>query len=344
MPSASPGIDTSPAPSETSPLERQERDNAERLHNKPATPRAHTLTTSVQQLADGTFYALVTVSYTPVRKDIDYLIRWRHTGETNYTYERIRTFPHVIKPVKTNTLVGVGLTAEFRGTGSRSVFNTDVLITSATDTVPPAAPTGFSVTATRSGRGIQLIWTPSPEPDFHHYQINRSGSLLASGGITSSYLDTSGVGGTTYTYQVFAFDRTGNVSAGSPALNAIFPFFGALTAPGEVLTSYDPGGSDVIATTTSQTYNIGSINGTVTWTVVVSRNGAQVGNPTPQLYLKTGGGQSTAQASMGPDGGTFTLVISTITSLAPALEVHFWDTASANTTKFTVTISNTVVT
>ena len=343
MPSASPGIDSSPAPSETSPLERQERDNAERLHNKPATPRAHTLATAVHQLADGNFYASVTVSYTPIRKDIDYLVRWRHSGEANYTYERIRTFPHVIKPVKTNTNVSVGLTAEFRGTGSRSVFNTDVTITSANDTVPPAAPTGFSVTVLRAAGGVYLSWTPSPEPDFHHYQINRSGSLLATGGITNTYLDTNGVGGTTYSYQVFAFDRTGNVSAGSAVIAAIFPHFGALTAPGLVLGGYNPGASDVIATNASQSYNAGDINGTVTWTVTVSRSGALLGSPTPQLYLQTAG-QVTGQASMGGNGGTFTLVISPITNLNNALEVHFWDTGPANSTLFDVNITNTVVT
>ena len=107
-------------------------ENAVRLNAQPKAPPTPTLSTFAIPMADGARYAAVTVTWSPVRKDIDYLVRWRRTTDSNYTYERTRTSPHVIKLIETGKVILVGLAAQLRQNGATGEFGTDASITTAT--------------------------------------------------------------------------------------------------------------------------------------------------------------------------------------------------------------------
>ena len=88
---------------------------------------------------------------------------------------------------------------------------------SAPDTTPPAAPTGLTANA---GDGhVGLDWADNSEPDLEGYRVYRDDDRVASPG-ESSYDDTGLANATSYSYQVTAVDKSGNESAGSPAVSA----------------------------------------------------------------------------------------------------------------------------
>ena len=113
-------------------LAQVQRDNALRLNAQPKAPPTPTLGTFAIPMADGARYAAVTVTWSPVRKDIDYLVRWRRNTDSNYTYERISTSPHVIKLIETGKVILVGLAAQLRQNGATGEFGSDASITTAT--------------------------------------------------------------------------------------------------------------------------------------------------------------------------------------------------------------------
>jgi hypothetical protein len=88
------------------------------------------------------------------------------------------------------------------------------------DTTPPAAPTGLVAT---SGNGsVSLDWNNNTESDLAGYRVYRSttsgsGYVEISTGLvlTSAYVDTAVVNGTTYYYVVRAADTSGNLSGNS---------------------------------------------------------------------------------------------------------------------------------
>lgn len=96
----------------------------------------------------------------------------------------------------------------------------DVLGRFTVDSVPPATPSGVSLTL-RDG-GLQLAWAQNQEPDLAGYRVYRSDSALTGFSViapteTPTYRDT--LGSLAY-YRVSAVDRAGNESApsGSVAL------------------------------------------------------------------------------------------------------------------------------
>jgi len=95
------------------------------------------------------------------------------------------------------------------------------------DITPPAAPAGIAVLP-RTG-GLELIWSASAEQDLAGYRLFRA----AAGGearqlaelepATTSYLDEGAQRGVRYSYTIVAFDRAGNQSAPSEAVDAGLP-------------------------------------------------------------------------------------------------------------------------
>lgn len=94
----------------------------------------------------------------------------------------------------------------------------------ASDTTPPAAPTGLVATA--GSASVLLDWADSAEPDLAGYRVyrrNRDGTWPASPLATvtaSSQRDTSVKRNRTYTYRVTAYDTAGNQSAPSATASA----------------------------------------------------------------------------------------------------------------------------
>jgi hypothetical protein len=86
-----------------------------------------------------------------------------------------------------------------------------------TDTVAPSVPVGV-VAEAASDTSIELVWSPSTDNvAVEGYRIYRDGSAVGVSQATA-YLDTGLAAGMSYSYQVSAFDSSGNESArSSPA-------------------------------------------------------------------------------------------------------------------------------
>jgi hypothetical protein len=95
------------------------------------------------------------------------------------------------------------------------------------DIQPPEAPTGTAVLP--RDRGLEVLWTPSPEDDLAGYRVYRQApgeprSRVAEvEAARSAWLDTTARPGVVYQYEVTAFDRAGNESAPAPATEASLP-------------------------------------------------------------------------------------------------------------------------
>jgi hypothetical protein len=95
------------------------------------------------------------------------------------------------------------------------------------DVTPPAAPAGIAIAA-RPG-GLELIWSPSAEPDLAGYRVLRAGAggapekLAELPATKTSYLDASAQPGVRYSYMLVAFDQAGNQSAPSEPVEAALP-------------------------------------------------------------------------------------------------------------------------
>ena len=95
---------------------------------------------------------------------------------------------------------------------------------SATDTAPPAAPAGL--TATAGKQSVALDWADNTESDLAGYRVYRRNadgtwpsSPLAT--VSASAFTNAGLkAGTTYTYRVTAYDRSGNQGQPSAAVSA----------------------------------------------------------------------------------------------------------------------------
>lgn len=91
------------------------------------------------------------------------------------------------------------------------------------DTTPPSAPTGLSVIGT-SDTQIELGWVPHPntDGDLFAFEVYRDGVLIATitNPLATSYIDTTVVAGTTYSYYIVALDTSLNASAPSNTVTA----------------------------------------------------------------------------------------------------------------------------
>ncbi|MGW3409424.1 PA14 domain-containing protein [Streptomyces sp. NPDC000888] len=107
--------------------------------------------------------------------------------------------------------------------GNESTGTADKLVTTA-DLTAPAVPTGLETPLSLSG--IRIEWTAVTGAS--SYRVYRapsgSSSYVAIGApTTNSYVDTSAVEESTYSYQVTALDTAGNESARSAAIKATRP-------------------------------------------------------------------------------------------------------------------------
>lgn len=97
------------------------------------------------------------------------------------------------------------------------VANLDITL-GATDTEAPTQPTNLSATAV-SGTQVNLTWTASTDNvGVTGYKVFRNSAQIGTS-VTTSYSDTTCSPGTTYTYEVSAYDAAGNESLkSSPAV------------------------------------------------------------------------------------------------------------------------------
>ncbi|WP_406475355.1 PA14 domain-containing protein [Streptomyces sp. NBC_01615] len=108
-------------------------------------------------------------------------------------------------------------------TGSATVKFTYAPRTSATvDEVKPLAPTGTAVTYDQTAGTAKLSWSKSKEMDLAGYRVYRRlkgtsfGSKALATTTATSYTDTTvPVTGETYYYEIRAYDKAGNESAGT---------------------------------------------------------------------------------------------------------------------------------
>jgi chitodextrinase len=118
------------------------------------------------------------------------------------------------------------------------------------DTTPPSQPNGLTA-APGQGR-VDLTWQPAADNvAVTGYEIFRNGSVLASVGAVTSYIDTSVAPETHYTYEVRAFDAAGNNSPLSDAVSVTTP------EPGETVLTFNPV-ADARVQEANPTTNIGT--------------------------------------------------------------------------------------
>jgi chitodextrinase len=97
--------------------------------------------------------------------------------------------------------------------GNRSAASAQ--ITSNSDVVPPAPPTGL--TTTRGDGRVTLSWAANTEPDLATYRVLRNGTEIAT--VTArTFIDTGLTNDVTYSYTLVAVDTSGNRSAPSAAV------------------------------------------------------------------------------------------------------------------------------
>jgi hypothetical protein len=95
------------------------------------------------------------------------------------------------------------------------------------DVRAPAAPTGVALLP--QGGGLEVSWSPSPEPDVLNYRVYRAPAGGALEKLTErpaserSFVDKTGAHGTKYRYVVTAVDRAGNESAQSTPVEGTVP-------------------------------------------------------------------------------------------------------------------------
>jgi chitodextrinase len=89
---------------------------------------------------------------------------------------------------------------------------------SSADTIPPPVPTGLHATSDSSS--IHLYWDVVNASDFAGYRVYKNGVLLYTSNYAGliNYNDTGLASETSYSYQVTAYDTSGNESAKSTAL------------------------------------------------------------------------------------------------------------------------------
>ena len=198
----------------------------------------------------------------------------------------------VVSPTTTTVYT---LTAA-NGAGST---NAQTTVTVSPDTTPPTVPAGFSAT-TVSVSQINLTWTPSTDNiGVAGYRVYRNGAQVATT-TSTTYPDTGLASGTTYTYNVAAFDAAGNVSALSTAASAAtlspalpqISFFGA--NPASIIAGQVTTLSWVVSNSTSLTVNQGVGNVTSGGSVVVSPTTTTVYT----LTAANGAGSTNAQTTV----------------------------------------------
>lgn len=149
------------------------------------------------------------------------------------------------------------------------------------DSSAPTTPTDVTATANSSTQ-VTLTWTASSDDTgVTNYVILRDGAAIGSS-TTASYVDSTAASGTTYSYQVVAYDASSNKSNSSEAVGVATS---AIAVDTEVPTT--PTNVTATAVSTSQ------IN--VSWSASTDNVGVAKYN----IYRSTGSGQAAMVASVG---------------------------------------------
>jgi len=116
----------------------------------------------------------------------------------------------------------------YDGAGNRSGLSSSFVITTPNlpDTTPPSVPTGLGASSPASGT-VNLSWAASSDTGpgatgVAGYQVYRGGGYLGSSAATS-LTDNTTACGTSYSYQVLAYDGASNLSALSSAVGVTTP-------------------------------------------------------------------------------------------------------------------------
>jgi chitinase len=104
------------------------------------------------------------------------------------------------------------------------------------DTVSPSAVSDLGATVDRKGK-LTLRWTAASDntngSGVGFYRVYRNGALLQTvAGTATSYIDSSAVSGTTYTYELVTLDRAENQSAKSNSVTITIGSSGGGTGGG----------------------------------------------------------------------------------------------------------------
>ncbi len=141
------------------------------------------------------------------------------------------------------------IAVDIRGNKSNPSVSRKAVPTATADTVPPIVPTGLTATG---GDGIvRLKWSRNTENDLAGYIVFRKTGAAAADSISEAphfanqYIDHNVTNGVNYTYELIAFDFSGNRSVVSnqasampdviPTLKGIFPPIGPVTGGTQVL-------------------------------------------------------------------------------------------------------------
>lgn len=160
----------------------------------------------------------------------------RTTGFFTYKRSQLSSYERPLQsaPIAENTFVDTSAApGEEVCYVVRTVASTDPLIESADseesclnvrDVSAPAAPLGVAAQARPDG--IEISWSPSPEPDIAHYRIYRISAQVPRTRIAEVpvgerlYVDAAAPLGVAQRYTVTAVDKAGNESLRSVAASA----------------------------------------------------------------------------------------------------------------------------
>jgi fibronectin type 3 domain-containing protein len=161
-------------------------------------------------------------------------------------------------------------------TGNANVGFTYAPRTSATvDKVKPLTPTGLAVTYDNATGKAKLTWAANKEMDLAGYRVYRrpadgtSWTRLVAG-VSTTYTDTTlPVTGTAYAYELRAYDKAGNESAGTAVRTVTTVDRTAPAVPTQLPTASEPEGlqvawGEVAEATSYRVYRAASASGTYT--------------------------------------------------------------------------------
>jgi hypothetical protein len=95
------------------------------------------------------------------------------------------------------------------------------------DVAAPATPAGLAILPRENG--LEVVWSPSPEPDLAGYRVYRAAGEGPSERLrelppgTTDFLDESAQKGVVYRYSLSAFDQAGNESPPSATVEGTLP-------------------------------------------------------------------------------------------------------------------------
>ncbi len=213
---------------------------------------------------------------------------WNEAKSTHVTYAGQDQWVDVNLPVGQNPNWPAAHVTQLRLDFDQSNHNTRWLVDyiamryDGADNSAPSTPSGLTATAD-SQTVVSLSWTASSDNmGVNGYNVYRDGTLIGTS-IGTSYVDSACSPNTSYSYQVSAYDATGNVSSNSSAA-------GVTTPDGDVEPPSVPAGLTATAVSGTEidlSWNASTDNTAVTG-YNVYRGGQFIGTSTTTSYADTG--------------------------------------------------------